>query len=73
MRLKTGFKQKYGNTALVAGASEGMGAAYAYALAARGLDLVLIARRKEPLELTANAIREKYARWGQYHHLASIR
>lgn len=47
------FKEKYGNTALVAGASEGMGAAYAHALAARGFDLVLIARRKEPLEATA--------------------
>ncbi len=54
------FKEKYGNTALVAGASEGMGAAYAHALAARGLDLVLIARRKEPLEATAQQIIEKY-------------
>jgi short-subunit dehydrogenase len=54
------FKEKYGNTALIAGASEGMGAAYAYALAARGLDLVLIARRKEPLEETARLITEKF-------------
>jgi len=55
------FKQKYGNTALVAGASEGMGAAYALALAARGLNLVLLARRKEPLEVTADEIRKTYA------------
>ncbi len=55
------FKQKYGDTALVAGASEGMGAAYAHALAARGLNLVLIARRKEPLEATADEIRRTYA------------
>ncbi len=54
------FKQKYGNTALVAGASEGMGAAYAHALAERGLNLVLIARRKEPLEATAEALNAKY-------------
>ena len=47
------FKEKYGNTALIAGGSEGMGAAYAHALAAQGMDLVLIARRKEPLEATA--------------------
>jgi len=55
------FKQKYGDTALIAGASEGMGAAYARALAARGLNLVLIARRKEPLEITAEDIRKTYA------------
>ncbi len=54
------FKEKCGNTALIAGASEGMGAAYAYALAARGFDLVLIARRKEPLEATANHITEQF-------------
>jgi short-subunit dehydrogenase len=54
------FKEKYGETALVAGASEGIGAAFAHALAAHGLNLVLIARRKEPLGATAGAIREKY-------------
>jgi uncharacterized protein len=54
------FKEKYGNTALLAGASEGMGAAYASALAARGLDLVLIARRKEPLEATAHKITQEF-------------
>ena len=54
------FKEKYGNTALVAGASEGMGAAYAFALAERGFDLVLIARRKEPLEETVRLIKEQF-------------
>jgi short-subunit dehydrogenase len=55
------FKEKYGRTALVAGASEGMGEAYARALAARGLDLVLIARRKEQLEATARQIAEQFS------------
>ena len=46
----TSFKERYGSLALVAGASEGLGAAWANALAARGLDIVLVARRKGPLE-----------------------
>ena len=54
------FKEKYGRTALIAGASEGMGAAYAHALAARGLDLVLIARREEPLQATATQIAGRF-------------
>ncbi len=54
------FKEKYGDTALIAGASEGMGAAYAHALAARGLSLVLVARRKDVLEETALTISKRY-------------
>jgi short-subunit dehydrogenase len=54
------FKQKYGPVALVAGASVGLGAAYARALAAQGLDLVIVARDKEKLELTAQDIYAKY-------------
>ena len=54
------IKQKYGSTALIAGASEGMGAAYARALASEGCDVVLIARRKDPLENTAGLIRNRY-------------
>ena len=55
-----GFKQKYGPTALVIGASEGLGAAWATEIAKKGLDLVLVARRKEPLEALANKLIEKY-------------
>jgi short-subunit dehydrogenase len=54
------FKQKYGNTALIAGASEGIGAAFATCLAAEGLDLVLIARRPEPLQQLAALLENKY-------------
>lgn len=44
------FRARYGPWAVVAGASEGLGAEFAAQLAARGLNLVLIARRKELLE-----------------------
>jgi len=54
------FKEKYGDTALIAGASEGMGAAYAHALAARGINLVLVARRKQMLYDTAQQIAKQY-------------
>ena len=51
------FRARYGPWALVAGASEGIGAAFAEALAARGLHQVLLARRAEPLEALAGALR----------------
>jgi short-subunit dehydrogenase len=55
------FKQVYGPWALVAGASEGLGAAFAEALARRGLNLVLMARRKEKLEDFARNLHVTYA------------
>jgi uncharacterized protein len=54
------LKQKYGSTALVAGASEGIGAAFATALAKEGMDLVLIARRIDPLQQLADSITNNY-------------
>ena len=54
------LKQKYGGIALVAGASEGLGAAFATYIAGAGMDLVLVARRKEPLELLAAQLRAAY-------------
>ncbi len=54
------LKEKYGPLALVAGASEGIGAAYARHLAAAGINLILIARRKEPLEKFAEELTTLY-------------
>ena len=55
------FRERYGPWALVAGASEGLGAAYAEALARRGLDLILVARRGELLQALAARLDAKYA------------
>jgi uncharacterized protein len=54
------LKQKYGGSALIAGASEGIGAAFATYLASEGMNLVLIARRLSPLERLAEALKSKY-------------
>lgn len=49
----------YGEWAVIAGASEGLGAAFATAFAERGFKLVLLARRAEALESVAASLRSK--------------
>jgi uncharacterized protein len=50
------FAAKYGPWALVAGASDGVGAAFAEALAERGVNVVLVARRQGLLDEVAAAL-----------------
>lgn len=54
------FATRYGAWALVAGASEGLGAEFARQLAARGLNLLLIARRIAALDELAQSLRSQY-------------
>jgi len=50
------FGSRYGPWALVAGASEGLGAEFAREIARRGVNVILVARRREALARTAGAI-----------------
>jgi short-subunit dehydrogenase len=54
------FKETYGPYALVAGGSYGLGAAFAEALAQRGLNVVLLARQEDRLMATAARLKETF-------------
>lgn len=54
------FRERYGPWALVAGASAGLGEAFARQLAARGLNLLLLARRREALERLGDELRRAH-------------
>jgi short-subunit dehydrogenase len=53
------LSQKYGPWAVITGASEGTGAAFAHKLAAEGINCVLVARREGPLHELAENIRKQ--------------
>jgi uncharacterized protein len=54
------FREKYGPWAIVAGASEGLGAAFAQGCASRGLNVVLIARSIDKLNSVRQTLEDKY-------------
>lgn len=54
------FTETYGPYVLVAGGSYGLGAAFAEAIARRGLNLVLLARQEDRLKATADRLVEAY-------------
>ena len=54
------FAQRYGPWAVIAGASEGVGASLADQLADRGLNLVLIARNEALLDEVARGVHERH-------------
>jgi uncharacterized protein len=51
-------KERYGPWAVIAGGSEGVGTCFARRLARAGINLVLLARKAEPLAETARELRE---------------
>jgi uncharacterized protein len=60
MRAMPASLTRYGAWGVVCGASEGLGAAFAEALAAGGLNVLLLARRAELLERLAGDLRARF-------------
>lgn len=58
--MSNGFLNKYGTWAIITGASSGIGVEFAHQIAAKGLNIVLVARRKQLLESLANVLIDKY-------------
>ena len=58
--MTTGLTSTHGRWGIVAGGSDGVGVAFAHGMAARGMNIVLVARRVPVLEAAADDIRARH-------------
>jgi short-subunit dehydrogenase len=58
--MKKQFKEKYGDWALITGATSGIGAELTSQIAAKGLNIVLVARKENELAMHATSLKERY-------------
>lgn len=54
------FKNKYGNWALITGATSGIGAELSSQIAAKGVNVILVARKEDQLKTHAKDLSERY-------------
>ena len=54
------LREKYGEWGLILGATEGVGKAFCEKIAAGGMNVVMVGRREEKLNVLAGEIRETY-------------
>lgn len=58
--------KKYGDWAVVTGATDGIGEAIAFECARKGLSVLLLSRTESKLQATSKAISEKYPKVREY-------
>ncbi|MDB5686696.1 MAG: hypothetical protein JWR77_1285 [Rhizorhabdus sp.] len=65
--MKTDFADRYGSWAVIAGASDGLGAEFARQLARRGINCALVARRAAKLAELAEELRRDFGVEAECH------